>query len=201
MRGVGILLAATLTLSGLALSGCAGQSGAIAAGAAATVGDLRISQESLSEQVAAVLQAQSRPLDSQDAALTGEVLSFLITNELVDLLAQREGVQVTQGEIDLVLLGYDGDVGGRAEVERIFTERNVAPSQIEAFVKTNLLAKRLSQQIAPNASAEEQNAVLIQSLAEVSNAVGTQVSPRYGTWDAERLSIGPLPDDLSVPAA
>lgn len=196
MRGIGILLAATLLLAG-----CAGQGSAIAAGAAATVGDMRVSQEDLNSQVTAVLTAQQRPVDSQDAALTGEVLSFLITNELVDMLAQREGVTVTQGEIDLVLLGYDGDVGGRSEVERIFTERNVAPSQIEAFVKTNLLAKRLSQVIAPGVSAEEQNLALLAALAEISDAAGTQVSPRYGTWDAERLSVGPMPDDLSVPAA
>ncbi|MBU6279010.1 MAG: SurA N-terminal domain-containing protein [Actinomycetales bacterium] len=195
MRGIGILVAATLLLAG-----CAGQSGAIAAGAAATVGDMRISQEDLNSQVTAVLIAQQRPVDSQDAALTGEVLSFLITNDLVDRLAQREGVTVTQGEIDLVLLGYDGDVGGRSEVERIFAERNVAPSQIEAFVKTNLLAKRLSQVIAPGVKADEQNAVLIASLAQISDSVGTQVSPRYGTWDAQRLSVGPIPDDLSVPA-
>ncbi|MFM8894845.1 MAG: SurA N-terminal domain-containing protein [Actinomycetales bacterium] len=196
MRGIGVLLAATLLLAG-----CAGQSSAISAGAAATVGDLRISQEELTSQVSAVLVAQQRPVDSQDAALTGKVLSFLITNELVDRLAQREGVTVTQGEIDLVLLGYDGDVGGRSEVERIFAQRDVAPSQIETFVKTNLLAKRLSQVIAPDSSAEEQNAALIQTLADISSATGTQVSPRYGTWDAQRLSVGPLPDDLSVPAA
>ena len=196
MRGIGVLLAAALVLAG-----CSGQSTAIAAGAAATVGDFRISQEELTSQVSAVLIAQQRPVDSQDAALTGKVLSFLITNELVDRLALREGITVTQGEIDLVLLGYDGDVGGRSEVQRIFAERNVAPSQIEAFVKTNLLAKRLSQVIAPGVKADEQNAALIQALAQISDAAGTQVSPRYGTWNAEQLSIGPIPDDLSVPAA
>ncbi len=110
------LIVATLLTGGLLISGCAAQE----AGSAATLGDSRITEQQLNTQVEQVLAAQRKPLDSADQTLTTQTLGRMITLELVNKLAEREGVTVTQGEIDQQLAQYDTQVGGREGVLTAF---------------------------------------------------------------------------------
>jgi hypothetical protein len=129
------------------------------------------------------------------------MLSRLITIELVDRLAAREGVVVTQGQIDEQLANYEGQAGDQAAVEKLFIEQGVAPSQIESIVKLNTQAQELGIVLAPNGSAEEQRQAVVDAVIALSVELDTTVSPRFGTWDAATISVGPTPDDLSAPPA
>ena len=192
-----ILVAASVAAAAILLSACGSQQ----AGAAATLGDTRISEQTLSAEVQAVLAAKGQPTTSVDESLPPELLRRLILIELVDELAAREGVVVTQGQIDEQLANYEAQAGDRAALENLFIEQGVAPSQIEAFVKLNIQAQQLGIALAPSGSAEEQGQAVSDAVIAISEELDTTVSPRYGTWDAAAISVGPAPDDLSTPPA
>ena len=108
---------------------------------------------------------------------------------------------VTQGEIDAQMIEYDAQAGSRSEVERIFLEQGIAPSQIAAIIVLNLQANELGMLLAPNADPQMQGNAVVKAMTVLSDLLDTEVSPRYGTWDASTLQVGPAPDDLSAPQA
>lgn len=187
--------AAALALTALALTGCSGQE----AGSAATLGDSRITQTALSAEVQAVLEAKGQSPTTADETLPPEILGRMITIRLVDELAAREGVTVTQGQIDEQIANALGQLGDQAAVEEYFAQQNVAPSQIESIVKLQVQAQQLGLALAPEGSAEEQGKAVFDAVVALSDELGTTVSPRYGTWDGASLSVGPVPNDLSTP--
>jgi len=187
------LVVTTLLAGGLLVSGCAAQE----AGSAATLGDSRITEQQLNTQVQMVLAAQRKPLDSADRTLTTQTLGRMITLELVNKLAEREGVTVTQGEIDQQLAQYDTQVGGREGVLTAFAEQGVAPEQIEPVVRLNLQAQALGIKLDPKGTAEQQGQAVFAAVNELSDELGVTASPRFGAWDPLALSITPAPDELS----
>lgn len=185
---------AALATTALALAGC----GTTQAGAAATVGDTRITESQLTTEVQAVLSAKGQPLDSEDASLVSQMLSRMITMELVNRLAEDQGVEITQGQIDEVVANYTGQVGSIEQVEEIFLQENVAPSQIESLIRLQAQAQELGIKLNPSGSAEEQGTAVFEAAAELSVELDTTVSPRYGTWNPVSLDIGSVPNDLST---
>ncbi|MBI1351960.1 MAG: hypothetical protein GC156_12675 [Actinomycetales bacterium] len=190
-----VLAAAAATMSVLALSACSTP----AAGDAATMGSTGVPDDSLRNQVEAVLVAKGQPTTTEDQPLVQQTLSRMVTSYLVDTLAQREGVTVTEGQIDELLANYDGQVGSRAKVEQVFIEQNVAPSQIRTMLRLQMQAQDLGIKLDPHGSANEQGQAVFDAVVKLSEELDTTVSPRYGTWNDQTLSVGPVPTDLSVP--
>ena len=190
-------LAAVVAFVTLAIAGCTSAT----PGAAAVLGDTRISETALTAQVQAVLSAQGKGLDTADAALTTQTLDRMVKSELVDMLATQAGIEITQGEIDAQMTEYDTQAGSRAEVEKIFLEQGIAPSQISGIIALNLQANAIGLQLAPNADTEAQGRAVVKAISVLSELLETEVSPRYGTWDAATLQVGPAPNDLSSPPA
>lgn len=188
-------LAAGIAVVALAIVGCSSPT----PGAAAVLGDTRILETAFTTQVQAVLSAQGKGLDTADAALTAQTLDRMVKSKLVDMLATQAGIEITQGQIDAQLTEYDTQAGNRAEVEKIFLEQGIAPSQIPGIIVLNLQANALGLQLAPDADAEAQGRAVVKAISVLSELLETEVSPRYGTWDAATLQVGPAPDDLSTP--
>jgi len=191
------LAAAIVAASALLLSACGNQQ----AGSAATLGDTRISDAALSAQVQEILAAKGQPVTSVDQSLTAQTLGRMITLEVVDRLAEREGVTVTQGQVDEQLAAAVAQTGDMAALEQVYVEQSIAPSQIESFVTLNIQAQELGIALLPSGTAEEQGQAVFEAASALSEELDTTVSPRYGTWDASQLALGPVPDDLSTPPA
>lgn len=191
------LAAATAAVAVLALSGC----GSAPAGAAATLGDTRISDATLTAQVQEVLEAKGQPADSPDASLVQQTLGRMITIELLDTLAAREGVEVTQGQIDEEYANYSAQVGGDDALQELFLQENVAPSQLESIIRLQIQAQLLGIALAPEGSAEEQGTAVFEAASLLSEELDTTIAPRFGTWDPATLSLGPTPEDLAAPPA
>lgn len=170
------------------------------AGSAAVVGPQAISDQTLQEQVQAVLTAQGRPANTVDADLSREILNRMVLSALVEQLAEREGVSVDQGTIDRTLLEFDAQVGGRDQLQALYLEQGVAPDQIEDIVRLNALAVALGPALDPAGTPETQSQALVKAVTDLSVELDTTVSPRFGAWQPMMLSIGPIIDDLSVPA-
>ena len=190
-----VIVAAALLGAALVLSACGGQE----PGAAATLGDSRITEQQLTAQVQDILSAQGQSVDTADAAITSQTLGRMIVIDLVDILATREGILVSQGRIDEQLAAYVGQAGDQASMESTFVEQGVAPSQIESVVRLNIQAQDLGVKLAPAGTAEDQGAAVFAAVAALSDELEVMASPRFGTWDASTLRVGPTPEDLSTP--
>lgn len=182
-------------VAALVLSACSGQT----AGSAAVIGDTRITDSSVSAEVEGLLKAQGRSLDEASPSMMATALSRAVTTELVNQYATREGITVNEGEIDAVLDAYSEQAGGLAEFEKYLLTQDVSPDQVTSIIRLNIQVEKLGQKLAPGESPDMQSLAVFQSVGKYSEDVGVEISPRYGSWDAANLTIGPPPDDLSTP--
>jgi len=187
-RGVMVIVAS------LALAGCAGLG---QAGAAADVGATQISTEALASDVAAVQEQRDVPPGTSDAALTLSVLQRLIITELVDQAATAQGVSVTQGEIDTARAQLEAQLGGPEAVVAAYLDTDVPAASIPRQVELSIQVQKLGATLVPDADPEGQQQAVVQYVTGFGLQEGVEVSPRFGTWEAGALRIGPLPSDLS----
>lgn len=185
----GVLAGATLLLSACAST----PSG----GAAATVGDRTISNTTLVDQVEAVQSAKLGVSGAPDAALVTDILQRLVITDVVDVAAEREGVVVTQGQVDQALSEAETQLGGPGSLIQAFLESNVPQDAIDDQIRLSVQVDQLGKKLAPQGQPQDQQTAVFAYVVELSKALSTQVSPRYGTWVADQLQVGPVPSDLS----
>ena len=186
----------TVAVAGVVvLSGC----GSSQAGKAVVMDDYSITEAQLNDQVQQILIAQGRSPDAASQALVVTTIDRMITTNLVDAVALDVGVEATQGEIDAALVAFSEQAGGMQAFEDSLLAQDIAPSQIESIMRLNILAERLGQALDPAGSRDAQSAALLQAVVDKSAELGTEVSPRYGTWDGPTLQVGPAVNDLSIP--
>jgi hypothetical protein len=182
-----------LLVAGVALAGC----GPTLAGSAAVVGDQRLMDSELADNTTALTQQLGIP---QSAQVSQALLSRWVVAELVDELAERKGVDVDKGDVDAAIADEEERAGGREALEQGALQSGVLPAQIPEVVRTSLLIEQISKTTVTPEDPSGQAGLLAQ-VQQLSDELDPQVSPRFGTWDAGQLSVGALPDDLSVPAA
>ena len=187
--GIGVIAAT------LALSGC----GTPTAGAAAVVGDERISEDTLNSEVQAVLTLQGLPATDSSNELITSTLDQMITTILVNELANREKIEVTQGEIDDLRLQYIAQAGGAEEFEAQISQQGIAIDEVDSIIRLNIQVSQLGEVLSPSPEPDAQSAAVFLAISELSSEIGTEVSPRYGTWDPENLTVGPSANSLSEP--
>lgn len=190
-------VAAAALIVAVVASGC----GSVAPGAAAVVGDERISERELTEHVQAVLRAQGRPVDSSAESIVDTTLNQLVTASLVEQYSEQEGIEVDQGEIDAAVVSVVAASGGQEALEQSLLQQDLAPDQLEALLRVNLLVQKIGQALDPAGTPESQSSAVFSAIVAFSEEVGTRINPRYGTWDAMNLGVGPAADDLSAPLA
>lgn len=182
-------------VAALALAGCAGLG---QAGAAADVGAVQISTETLASDVASVQEQRGVAAGTADTALTLSVLQRLIITELVDQAASAQGVTVTQGQIDAAKAQLEAQVGGPDALVAAYLDADVPVSGITRQLALSIQVQQLGATLAPDADPTGQQQAVLQYVTGFGIQEGIEVSPRFGTWDAGALTIGPLPTDLST---
>jgi len=187
--GIGLITVA------IGLSGCSTPT----AGAAAVVGDQRISESTLNEKVQAVLALQGLPSTDSSNELITNTLDQMITEILVNELASREKIEVTQGEIDNLRLQYITQAGGSEAFEAQIGQQGIAIQDVDPIIAVNLQVSKLGDVLAPNAEPDAKSAAVFVAISELSSELGTEVSPRFGIWDPENLTVGPSDNSLSEP--
>ena len=187
--GIGVIAAT------IGLSGC----GTPTAGAAAVVGDQRISEATLNSEVQSVLSLQGLPATDSSNELITSTLNQMITTILVDELASREKIEVTQGEIDDLRLQYIAQAGGVEAFESQISQQGIAIDDVDSIIRLNIQVSQLGEVLSPSPEPDAQSAAVFLAISELSSEIGTEVSPRYGTWDPENLTVGPSANSLSEP--
>jgi hypothetical protein len=191
------LAAAALAVGAVLLSACGGQT----AGSAATFGDSRITEEKLSSTVQEILVAQGQPATTADTTIPSQTLGLMLTMQMVDIAAGRAGVSITQGAIDQAVAQAESQAGSHEALIQSIVDQGVAPSQLEDIVRLQLQASALGVKLLPDGTQAEQSDAAFKAVSALSAELNVTASPRYGTWDAAALTLGPVPNDLSSPPA
>jgi hypothetical protein len=180
-------------LTGLALivsiTGCSTRGGA-----AAVIDGQRISE---SEVAAIVTESQTtlRELGITEvslAALPSAVVTWLLRARILDRIAQEEGLEITDGEVDEVVSQAEQDLG-REELQGRLAAAGVPPTRIREYARSFVVQNKITQQV----NGDEQ--AVTQLLVDYSRDFGVEVSPRYGAWDAASGALVASPDELSRP--
>ncbi|KAB8164352.1 hypothetical protein FH609_014230 [Streptomyces sp. 3MP-14] len=187
--------AAALLLASPLLTGC---STGAHPGAAAVVGDERITIASVQERVETVREAQ-RELPEGDQllgatpALTRQTVDFLVYMEVLEAAAEAHGVEVSRAQVQESRAIAEQSVGGAEALETsALTATNGLPfagdEQIDQVLRSQLLTQGLAQRLgAPPGPEGDQ--LLRQVFAETAEEIGVEVNPRYGEWDAEQVTL------------
>jgi hypothetical protein len=189
---------AAAALAAVLLSGCASSlagSATVVGGVAVSDRDIAVAVDELLAQVAGVEGAQ--PID--EATATRVTVERYTRSLLFAEAAAREGITVTQAEVDeIVAQTVEGQFGGdRVAFENaLATQQAVPASEVGEFARDFVLRTKVVEKVAPTGDTE----VISEYLVRLSDEIGVEVSPRFGTWDAANVSVGAVPDDLSTPA-
>lgn len=196
-------VAVGMLAAGVMLAGCGGP---VQMGTAATIDDSRITTAQLDRTVAqwrqefsrnpraGLLQQQARQRnqsipfdpDSPTRSALYQLIAFRVWTEV----ARRQGIAVTQGQIDDFLAGF----GGSADVAASVLAIEVPLSHTTDLVRSVLIQRELLRRYGARPDAQDQA-----NLAYVAAARRLQISvnPRFGRYDPRQVTLTPVAYRLS----
>jgi hypothetical protein len=180
-----------VVLAGVVLSGCA----QTLAGSAAVVGDERLTDSELSQTVNTLTEKLGIQSNEQ---VSQAILSRWMVGELVEQLAQDKGFTLTKGEVDAAIAEQVQSAGGQEAFEQSALQAGVLPEGISDAVRVSLLIDKMTEFTVTGDDPTGQAGLIVQ-VQQLAEELDPQVSPRFGTWDPQQLTVGALPDDLSTP--
>jgi SurA-like N-terminal domain len=184
-------------------------------GAAAIVGDQRISVATVDTQVGN-LQTAAKPFGTQvqltPDQMPAAVLSWLIRFEVEDEVAATHGVSVSAAQVQQGVASISSQAqqaatqNGISNPQVVLLTAGISPQMLPA------LGRYQAQQIAyaekvnggrlPATSAENEtvDAALTKAQCTAAKSLNIQVSPQFGRLDYSQFTIVPAADTLSRPA-
>jgi hypothetical protein len=208
VRRTSTQLAAAVLAGGLAVAGC----GSLKMGAAATTGQGRISQATLTNEVAnlnAAYKTDTRKgIKPQRAAsqATQQVLTWLITFRTYDVLAMQHGINITPAAQQKQLTA----LAAQARQQKVSTGAYVSaagavppdlvPEIGRYFAILSAFQNRLDGGKAPTAQANQQalQARVVHAQCLAAKQLAIEVNPQYGEFDYSTFSVVPAPSKLAA---
>lgn len=181
-----------LAAAALFISAC----GQAQAGSAIVWDSGRVTDNELAEQTQVLIDEFQVPASPE---LTQFTITRLAQNVVVEEAAAREGVTVSDGEVERATAELVAEYGGEEELTAFLAEQGVPRSELETQVRTSLLFQAITEKVDPNydpmAGSQLANDLLVQTSSDISLAT----NPRFGVWDPSRLTVVPDPNELSRP--
>ena len=133
----------------LALSACGG--GQVRSGAAALVGDQRLSTADLGDTVTAALAAPgvAQEITSDVPGYQRSVLSEFITVEIVEEAARRAGVELDQAAVDAEYAALVEQVGGEEALAEQAAMAGLDDERVRAIARNRALTEALADALVP----------------------------------------------------
>lgn len=134
-------------LAAFVLTGCGGQP--LRAGAAALIGTDRISDGQLEQVVSRGLaDPQAQQSVGQDRAnYQRQSLSRLIQHRLLEEAARRQGVTVSERQVDQQLAIYAQQAGGLDQLEQQGVQNGIAKQDLRGFVRDVVLTQQFADRL------------------------------------------------------
>ena len=174
-----------------------------ALGAAAVVDGRRISSTELNTAVKQWEQAYTaHPLPVDQLQLTDQtsvprsVLSRLVAFKLSTVAAQRQGVRVSDGQVDNTIAKT-----GETQVRGVAVTMGVPPQRDRDLVRFILEGQGIQAQLQPllKGTGKSMSVAMNNVLSSTARSVRVDVNPRYGKFDYRQLGINPNAGRLSYP--
>ncbi|MFI9341598.1 SurA N-terminal domain-containing protein [Streptomyces sp. NPDC052773] len=189
-RRTALLLSAAIAAAPL-LTACANDA---RPGAAAVVGDQRITVAQLENRVDEVRAAQRAAVADEaqyaqaiakTGSLTRDTLHGMVLDRVLHQAARDAGVTVTRKEVQEMRSGLEQQVGGAKALETAWLQQyGVAPARLDENLSLQLEAQKLAAKLGTDTSRPE----FWKALSETSKKLGVDLNPRYGSWDVEKSS-------------
>ncbi len=183
------ILAITGVLATFLLAGCS------QIGAAATVGDTKITQALVQGSIDSILSERSKVDTSQMQLETGASLNlsqlrFHLLGTLLRELGQELEINVTKAEIDTRRASILEQVGGEAGLPNALVNAGIAPQDLDRYIQAIAYSDKISQKLVAAGVTEDQLGLEIQKLIVAkSKEIGVTVNPRYGKWDPTTADV------------
>ncbi|MFH8975866.1 SurA N-terminal domain-containing protein [Streptomyces sp. NPDC017890] len=190
-RRTALLLTAAIAAAAPLLTACGNDAHQ---GAAAVVGDQRITVAQLENRVDEVREAQRAavPDDAQyqqvlarTGGLTRDTLHSMVLDQVLHRAAQDAGVTVTRKDVQRMRGGLEEQAGGAQELETVWLQQYGVPSErLDDNLRIQLEAQKLAETLGTDTSRPE----FWQALSEASKKLDVDLNPRYGAWDVQKSS-------------
>ncbi|MBQ0829507.1 SurA N-terminal domain-containing protein [Streptomyces tagetis] len=190
-RRTALLLTAALVAAAPLLSACGSDAHP---GAAAVVGDQRITVSQLEGRVGEVREAQRAavPDDEQyqqvvarTGSLTRDTLHSMVLDRVLHRAAEDAGVSVSRKEVQHMRTGLEQQAGGARELETVWLQQyGVPPVRLEENLRLQLEAQKLAEHLGTDTSRPE----FWKALSAASEKLDVDLNPRYGSWDVQKSS-------------
>jgi hypothetical protein len=180
---------AIIAATALLLTGCS------QVGAAATVGDTKITQATVQGSIDSILAERAKVDTSQMQLETGESLNrsqlrFHLLSKLLRALGEELKIEVTKAEIDTRRASITEQVGGAASLPNALVSAGIAPGDLDTYIEAISFSDKISQALIAAGVTEDQVGAEIQKLVVAkSNEIGVTVNPRYGKWDPKVADV------------
>ena len=178
-----------MAVAALLLTGCS------QVGAAATLGDVKITQATVQGSVDSILAERAKVDTTQMQLETGEALNrgqlrFHLYSALLRAIGEEIKIEVTKAEIDTRRANILEQVVGAESLPVELVNAGIAPGDLDQYIELISFSEKISQALAASGVAEDQIGIELQKLvAAKANELGVTINPRYGKWDAEVADI------------
>ncbi|MET9113784.1 SurA N-terminal domain-containing protein [Streptomyces longwoodensis] len=190
-RRTALLLSAALIAAGPLLTACGNDAHP---GAAAVVGDQRITVSQLQGRVDEVREAQRAAVRddaqyaqavAQTGTLARDTLHGMVLDRVLERAARDAGVTVSRGEVQTMRSDLEKQAGGAKALETAWLQQyGVPPQRLDDNLRLQLQAQKLARKLGTDTSRPE----FWGALAKASKDLGVDLNPRYGSWDVQKVS-------------
>lgn len=185
-------LAISAIAAALLLSGCS------QVGAAATIGETKITQEVVQGSIDAILAERGKIDISQMELQTGADLNlsqlrFQVLTVLIREVGKDFKVEASKAEIDTRRAGIVEQVGGEAELPKALVGAGIAPQNLDLYLEAVIVSGKISDAIvATGVTQEALGAEISRIVAAKAAKLKVEINPRYGKWDAVNADVLPV---------
>ncbi|MFD3314679.1 SurA N-terminal domain-containing protein [Streptomyces sp. NPDC058694] len=190
-RRTAFLLSAALVTAAPLLSACGNDAHP---GAAAVVGDDRITVSQLENRVnevrsaqraATTGEAQYEQAIAKSGGLTRDTLHGMVLDRVLHQAAQDAGVTVTRKEVQSFRGELEKQAGDAKALEVAWLQQyGVAPERLDDNLRVQIEAQKLAAALGTDTS----QPAFWKALSEASKKMDVDLNPRYGDWDVEKSS-------------
>jgi len=180
---------AIIAATALLLTGCS------QVGAAATVGDTKITQATVQGSIDSILSERTKVDTSQMQLETGESLNrsqlrFHLFSNILRALGEELKIEVTKAEIDTRRASIIEQVGGATSLPSALVGAGIAPADLDTYIEAISFSDKISQALVAAGVTEDQVGTEIQKLVVAkAKELGVTVNPRYGKWDPKVADV------------
>lgn len=208
MRRTSMQLAAAILAGGLAVAGCGNS---LQLGAAATTGTGRITSAALTNQVANLNQAYQKDKakgvtpQHPTSQVSQQALTWLITFQVWDRVAQQHHISVTQAEIQQQIQAVDASAAQEkmSTTELLSSVGAVPPDLLPRFGRYAAIVQKLQDTFDGGKAATSQAAQTaltdrtLHAQCLGAKSLNIRVNPQYGVLDYRTFTVVTVPATLS----